>query len=94
MAQNSGSSRRRINWSRMAVLAIVVVLFIGIIVWISNLGIKQGLMEEDLDKFANELSDLNSRFKKLTTEQEVSIRKINEIASELANIPSIIQKEV
>src|SRR5262245_36576885 len=84
MPQNSGSPRMQIILSRITVLAIIAALFVGIIVWISKIGKKQVLMDEDF----------NSHFKRLADEQEASSKKINEIASKLANIPSIIQKEV
>jgi hypothetical protein len=94
MAQSSSSPRRQINWSRITVRAIIAILFIGTIIWISSLGKKQGLMEGNLNKLTNEFSDLNSRFERLAAEQELSSRRINEIASELSNISSIIQAEV
>jgi hypothetical protein len=86
MTQSSDSPSKLTltDWIRITILAVIAVLFVGIIVWISNIGKKQGLMEENF----------NSNFKRLAAEQEASSRRINEIASQLANIPSIIQSEV
>jgi hypothetical protein len=52
------------------------------------------LIEENLNKFTNELSDLNSRFERFAAEQESSSRRINKIASELDSIPSMIQDQI
>jgi hypothetical protein len=81
MAQSSKSPRNQLDWGKIAVLAVIVILFIGIIVWAINLGKNQGLIKQGVNKLTSELPDLNARFERLANhliEQRTRISALEE----------------